>query len=57
MRRLLAAVSTVLAVASFAPVAPAQTIRAVMDSDVKIIDPIWSGAYVTRSYGLSLIHI
>jgi peptide/nickel transport system substrate-binding protein len=51
MRCLLAAVATTLAVASFASVAPAQTIKAVMDSDVKIIDPIWSGAYVTRAYG------
>jgi peptide/nickel transport system substrate-binding protein len=33
-------------------VASAETvIKAVMESDVKIIDPIWSGAYITRAYG------
>ena len=25
-----------------------------MHSDVKIIDPIWSGAYITRNYGYML---
>lgn len=51
MRRFLAALSVASAIASFGAAAPAQTVRAVMDSDVKIIDPIWSGAYVTRAYG------
>ncbi|MBS0224041.1 MAG: ABC transporter substrate-binding protein [Proteobacteria bacterium] len=51
MRRLIAALSIALAIVSVGASAPAQTIKAVMDSDVKIIDPIWSGAYVTRAYG------
>src|SRR5471032_2640866 len=35
-----------------APLASAETVlRAVMESDVKIIDPIWSGAYITRNFG------
>lgn len=51
MRRLLAAISSVLTALSLSSPATAQTVKAVMDSDVKIIDPIWSGAYVTRAYG------
>src|SRR5262245_63938261 len=27
------------------------TLRAVMNSDLKILDPIWSGAYVVRDHG------
>jgi len=29
----------------------AQTIRAVMHADIKIIDPIWTSAYNVRNYG------
>src|SRR5476651_2025337 len=38
---------------AFSPiVASAETVmKAVMESDVKILDPIWSGAYITRNYG------
>ncbi|BAT61298.1 glutathione-binding protein GsiB precursor [Variibacter gotjawalensis] len=32
-------------------VAPAQTLKAVMHSDVKIVDPIWTTAYITRNHG------
>ena len=31
--------------------AGAQTIRAVMNSDLKILDPIWTTAYVQRGFG------
>ena len=31
--------------------AGAQTIRAAMGSDVKIVDPIWSSAYIQRDFG------
>ena len=51
MRRLLATISSVVSALSLSSAATAQTVKAVMDSDVKIIDPIWSGAYVTRAYG------
>src|SRR5258707_3253445 len=31
--------------------AQAETIRAVMNSDLKIVDPIWTTAYVQRAFG------
>src|SRR5450759_245936 len=31
--------------------AQAQTVRAVMHSDLKIVDPIWTTAYITRNHG------
>ena len=37
--------------ASLCVPAHAQTIRAVMQSDVKILDPIWTTAYITRNFG------
>src|SRR5476649_1550521 len=48
-----AAFATVLSPLIFLPgVASAETVmKAVMESDVKILDPIWSGAYITRNYG------
>jgi peptide/nickel transport system substrate-binding protein len=52
MRRSFIAFVAALATAVSPIVASAETvIRAVMESDVKIIDPIWSGAYITRAYG------
>jgi len=33
------------------PPAGAQTIKAVMHSDVKILDPIWTTAYIQRNFG------
>ncbi len=33
------------------PAAEAQTIKAVMHSDVKILDPIWTTAYIQRNFG------
>ena len=36
---------------SAAPSAHAQTIKAVMHSDVKILDPIWTTAYIQRNFG------
>ena len=35
-------------------VASAQTLRVVMHSDVKVLDPIWSGAYITRNHAYML---
>src|SRR5258708_26236751 len=51
MRRLLFASIAALAAVLSISAAPAQTLRAVMHSDVKFLDPIWSGAYITRNYG------
>jgi peptide/nickel transport system substrate-binding protein len=50
MRRILlaSAVALATAVSSFAS---AQTLKVVMHSDVKALDPIWSGAYITRNHG------
>ena len=54
MRRLLLASVTALATLA-ASVASAQTtLKVVMHSDVKVLDPIWSGAYITRNHGYML---
>jgi peptide/nickel transport system substrate-binding protein len=50
MRRLLLASVALLALAA-APLASAQTFKAVMHSDLKVLDPIWSGAYIVRNHG------
>src|SRR5476649_2156072 len=52
MRRVLLASLLALGGILAAPLASAETVlKVVMQSDVKIIDPIWSGAYITRNYG------
>ena len=43
MRRLLAAVA--------APASAETTLRVVMHSDLKIVDPIWTTAYIVRNHG------
>ncbi len=48
--RAVAAAAVVLLAAAAAPAA-AQTVRAVMNSDLKIVDPIWTSAYITRNHG------
>src|SRR6266404_3201813 len=53
MRRLLFASVVALATA-LSTLASAQTLRVVMHSDVKALDPIWSGAYITRNHGYML---
>ncbi|MDX2205633.1 MAG: ABC transporter substrate-binding protein [Hyphomicrobiaceae bacterium] len=53
-RRRLAAVALGLGVAVGVAPAPAvaqKTLRVVMHSDVKILDPIWTTAYIVRNYG------
>jgi peptide/nickel transport system substrate-binding protein len=50
MRRLLLVLSALLSFA-VAPLTSAQTLKAVMESDVKATDPVWSGAYITRNFG------
>ena len=32
-------------------IASAQTLKVVMHSDVKILDPIWTTAYIVRNHG------
>ena len=44
--------ASVVALASFASAALAQTtLRVVMHSDLKIVDPIWTTAYISRNHG------
>src|SRR5262245_17683224 len=50
MRRFLFAFVAALTAAFAAPLVSAQTLRVVMHSDVKALDPIWSGAYITRNH-------
>jgi peptide/nickel transport system substrate-binding protein len=50
MRRFLLASAVALAAVSVSPFASAQTIKVVMHSDVKILDPVFSGAYITRNH-------
>ena len=33
------------------PAVQSQTVRAVMHSDLKIVDPVWTTAYITRNHG------
>jgi peptide/nickel transport system substrate-binding protein len=52
IRRVLLAGLVGLAVAASAPRAIAETtLRAVMQSDLKILDPVWTTAYITRNHG------
>ena len=53
-RRPAIALMAAASVACLAGVAPAQaqtTIKAVMHSDVKLLDPIWTTAYIQRNFG------
>jgi len=51
MRRFLLTVAVALAAVGAAMSAQAQTFKVVMHSDLKVLDPIWSGAYIVRNYG------
>jgi peptide/nickel transport system substrate-binding protein len=52
MRRLFVALAATIAALSVAPFASAETVfKVVMHSDVKAVDPVWSGAYITRNLG------
>src|SRR5882757_6456763 len=46
----LMAAASMIGLAGSMPAA-AQTIKAVMHSDVKILDPIWTTAYIQRNFG------
>jgi peptide/nickel transport system substrate-binding protein len=54
MRRFMLASVTALAAVCAAPFASAQTLKVVMHSDLKVLDPIWSGAYIVRNHGYML---
>jgi len=46
-----AAILGAFTLAAFAGIASGQTLRVAMESDVKILDPIWSTAYAQRDFG------
>ena len=50
-RTLMGALAGVLALASTGTVAAQSNLRVVMHSDLKIVDPIWTTAYISRNYG------
>ncbi|ODT22811.1 MAG: ABC transporter substrate-binding protein [Kaistia sp. SCN 65-12] len=50
MRRMKGALAAAAAVL-FSASAEAQTLKVVMHSDVKIVDPIWTTAYIVRNHG------
>src|SRR5215208_4370830 len=54
MRRFLLATVAALAAVCAVPFASAQTLKVVMHSDLKVLDPIWSGAYIVRNHGYML---
>ena len=35
----------------------AQTLRVVMHSDIKVLDPVWSGAYIVRNHGYMIYDV
>ena len=50
-RRLVALTAALAALAGVAPVRAETTVRVVLHSDLKIIDPIWTTAYIVRNHG------
>jgi peptide/nickel transport system substrate-binding protein len=50
-RRLAFAACFAVAAAVAAPVLAQTTLRVVKHSDLKIVDPIWTTAYITRDHG------
>src|SRR5246127_4669919 len=52
-RKSVAALVIAASIGGLSAVAPvqAQTLKAVMHSDVKILDPIWTTAYIQRNFG------
>jgi len=51
MRKMKWAAVAAATTALFSAAAEAQTLKVVMHSDVKIVDPIWTTAYIVRNYG------
>src|SRR5262245_6008663 len=57
MRRLLLASVVAFTTLVAASIVSAQTLRVVMHSDVKALDPIWSGAYITRNHAYMIYDV
>src|SRR2546421_6822101 len=50
-RRVVAALAALAALALVGPATAETTLRVVMHSDLKIVDPIWTTAYIVRNHG------
>jgi len=50
-RRLVAVLTAFAALALVGPATAETTLRVVMHSDLKIVDPIWTTAYIVRNHG------
>src|SRR5229473_1515736 len=50
-RRLIAGLAALAALALVGPATAETTLRVVMHSDLKIVDPIWTTAYIVRNHG------
>ena len=50
-KAIFAAACAVGCLSALAAPAGAETLRAVMHSDLKIVDPIWTTAYIVRNHG------
>src|SRR5262247_4401360 len=50
-RRLLSIACAIVLAAAAAPASAQTTLRVVMHSDLKIVDPIWTTAYIARNHG------
>ena len=51
LRRLIAGLTALAALALVGPATAETTLRVVMHSDLKIVDPIWTTAYIVRNHG------
>ena len=51
LRRVVAALAALAALALVGPATAETTLRVVMHSDLKIVDPIWTTAYIVRNHG------
>src|SRR6266446_3430093 len=51
LRRLTAGLTALAALALVGPATAETTLRVVMHSDLKIVDPIWTTAYISRNHG------
>ncbi|PYO47460.1 MAG: ABC transporter substrate-binding protein [Candidatus Rokuibacteriota bacterium] len=51
VRRLVAIIAALAALALGGPAAAETTLRVVLHSDLKIVDPIWTTAYIVRNHG------
>src|SRR5947199_3343486 len=51
VRRLVAVIAALAALALAGPATAETTLRVVLHSDLKIIDPIWTTAYIVRNHG------